>query len=68
MANIRHIRKNRRKKETKAKNTKSIRLQEQLQISYREKDKEVKRIASKDKRMHLDMLTKEAEHAASHEH
>ena len=56
----------RKKLKQKILSTKSKRLQEQLQSSDREKDKDVKRSARKDRRMHLDMLTKEAEHAASH--
>ncbi|XP_055997977.1 uncharacterized protein LOC130047325 [Ostrea edulis] len=56
----------RKKLKQKIISTKSTRLQEQMQISYREKDKEVKRSARKDSRMHLDNLAKRAEHAASH--
>ncbi|CAC5365861.1 unnamed protein product [Mytilus coruscus] len=39
-------------------------LQDQLQVTYRTKDKEVKRSARKDKRQYLEDLAKEAEKAA----
>ncbi|XP_063408909.1 uncharacterized protein LOC134692390 [Mytilus trossulus] len=43
---------------------KSKRLQDQLQLTYRAKDKGVKRSARKDKRQYLEDLSKEAEKAA----
>ncbi|VDI76574.1 Hypothetical predicted protein [Mytilus galloprovincialis] len=48
----------------KSVNAKSKRLQDQLQVTYRAKDKEVKRSARKDKRQYLEDLEKEAEKPA----
>ena len=58
----------RKKIKEKLISTKSPQLKEQVQSQYREKDKEVKRSARKDKRAYLDNLAREAEHAASRGH
>ena len=55
----------RTKLKEKVLNTKSPRLQENLQKAYSEKDKEVKRSARKDKRAYIDKLADDAEKAAS---
>lgn len=44
---------------------KSTRLKAQWESAYREKDKEVKRSAEKDKKVYLEELAKEAESAAA---
>ncbi|XP_048743004.2 uncharacterized protein LOC125656441 [Ostrea edulis] len=46
--------------------TKSARLQDQLQMNYKTKDREVKRSARKVKRKYTDDLAEEAERAATH--
>ena len=46
-------------------NAKSPRLKERFQIEYREKDKEIKSSARRDKKTHTEHLTEEAQNAAS---
>ncbi|XP_071145171.1 craniofacial development protein 2-like [Mytilus edulis] len=54
----------RRKIKEKVLNTKSLRLKEQLQKEYNQKNKEVKRSARKDKRNFIETRAEEAEKAA----
>ena len=54
----------RRALKQKVLNTKSPRLKEQAEHQYRLKDKEVKRSARSDKRVYVEDLAKQAEHAA----
>ena len=54
----------RRALKQKVLNTKSPRLKEQAEHQYRLKDKEVKRSARFDKRVYVEDLAKQAEHAA----
>ena len=54
-----------KKSNKKILNSRSTRIQEKLQSSYKIKDKEVKRNARKDRRIFIDAMAREAEEAAN---
>ena len=55
----------RKKLKTKILETKSLRLKERISKEYREKDKEIKTSARRDKRNHIEKLAEKAEEAAN---
>jgi len=54
-----------KKAEEKLLNTKSSRLQKQVEADYRTKDREVKKSARRDKRAYVEKMADEAEQAAA---